>query len=110
MSSEYARSTMFGQRVVHAPFVSSLMEGLINAHPELRSAVTNLCYYGLDRMRVTRPVFIGDTIRVRRTVAGRREKSEVGGIVEFEDCVYQQQGQLAMVCRTLEYIRRRGAD
>jgi acyl dehydratase len=109
MNAEYARRTPFGQRLVHAPLVYAVMEGLINSHPELRSPETNICYYGLDRLRLPAPVFIGDTVSVTRTVMARWPKSAGGGIVKFRDEVRNQHGTLVLVCETLEYLKTRPA-
>ena len=107
MNVEYAKGTIFGQRAVHTPLVYSIMEGLITSHPELRSADTNICYYGADKMRVPKPVFVGDTINVRRTVMEKRPKSDIGGIVKFRDEVYNQRQEIVLVVETLEYVRKK---
>ncbi len=110
MNAEYARTTPFGQRVVHGPLVYSIMEGLINLIPGLRSTKTNICYYGLDKMRIPRPVFIGDTISVVRRVIDKREKSDIGGLVKFEDVITNQRQEVVMVCETLIYVRYRNPE
>lgn len=107
MDEAYARDTIFGQRIVHAPLTYSIMEGLINQDSRLRAPEASICYYGLDRMRMPNPVFIGDTVRVERTVVDKREKSEMGGIVKFEDRVINQRGELVMVCESLEYVKHK---
>lgn len=107
MNVEYAKGTIFGQRAVHTPLVYSIMEGLITSHPELRSSETNICYYGVDKIRVPRPVFVGDTIRVRRTTLEKRPKSDIGGIVKFRDDVYNQRNEMVMTVETLEYVRKK---
>jgi len=103
MNEEYASRTTFGKRLVHAPLTYSIMEGLINSNPLLRSA--NICYYGLDRMRMPNPVFIGDTIKVKRAVVEKRVKDQRGGIVKFVDEVINQRNEIVMICESLEYIR-----
>lgn len=105
MDAEYAKKTIFGQRLVHAPLTYSIMEGLINTNPELRAPDANICYYGLDKMRLPKPVFIGDTITVERTVIEKRRKSDIGGIIKFEDIVMNQSGETVMICESLEYVK-----
>lgn len=107
MNSEYAKNTIFGQRLVHAPLTYSIMEGLINTNPQLRAPEASICYYGLDRMRMPKPVFIGDTIRVERTVIEKKQKSNIGGIVKFKDIVINQRGEVVMTCESLEYVKFR---
>lgn len=102
MSSAFAKDTEFGQRVVHAPLTYSMMEGLITS--DFRSEKSNICYYGLDSMRIPNPTFIGDTITVEREVLDKRPK-DPGGIVTFQDEVLTEDRRSVLVCETLEYIR-----
>ncbi|MFC7155545.1 MaoC/PaaZ C-terminal domain-containing protein [Halomarina halobia] len=104
MNVEFASETEFGQRPVHAPLTYSMMEGLITS--DFRHEDSNVCYYGLDSMRIPAPTFVGDTIRVYREVVDKREK-DPGGIVTFRDEVRTRDGRTVLVCETLEYIRSR---
>ncbi|MFB6123224.1 MAG: MaoC/PaaZ C-terminal domain-containing protein [Haloferacaceae archaeon] len=106
MNAEFAADTDFGQRVVHAPLVYSVMEGLITS--DFRNEASNVCYYGLDSMRIPTPTYIGDTISVHREVVDKRKK-QPGGIVTFRDEVTTTDGRTVLVCETLEYIRERDA-
>lgn len=103
---EFAADSDFGERPVHAPLTYSMMEGLLTS--DFRSEASNICYYGLDSMRIPNPTFIGDTISVTREVIGKREKPP-GGIVTFRDEVTRTDGSTVLVCETLEYLRVRDA-
>lgn len=102
MNAAYAAETGFGERPVHAPLTYSVMEGLITS--DFRNEASNVCYYGLDSMRIPAPTFVGDTISVVREVVDKREKPP-GGIVTFRDEVTTANGRTVLVCETLEYIR-----
>jgi len=102
MNEAFASETQFGERIVHAPLVYSMMEGLITS--DFRSEESNICYYGLDSMRLPEPTHIGESISVEREVVDKREK-ERGGIVTFEDEVTTEDGRDVLACKTLEYIR-----
>ncbi len=52
-----------------------------------------LAYYGIARLRFVRPVFIGDTVRVRVRVVEKTAKDEARGIVTLEKTVLNQQAQ-----------------
>lgn len=104
MNVEFAAETEFGQRPVHAPLTYSIMEGLLTS--DFRSEESNICYYGLDSMRIPHPTFVGDTVSVAREVIDKREKPP-GGIVTFHDTVKRTDGATVMVCETLEYLRAR---
>lgn len=64
---EYAAGTSFGQRIAHGFLVLSIATGMVPARRE-----TVLALYGLDRVRFTAPVFIGDTIHLEMTAVERR--------------------------------------
>jgi acyl dehydratase len=104
MNAEFAAETEFGERVVHAPLTYAMMEGLITS--DFRHEDSNVCYYGLDSMRIPGPTHVGDTITVGREVIDKREKSP-GGIVTFRDEVTTGDGRTVLVCETLEYMRSR---
>ncbi len=63
MDAEWCRTQPFGQRVAHGTLIFSVAVGMTAAevNPEAFS-------YGYDRLRFIKPVFIGDTIRVRVTI------------------------------------------
>jgi acyl dehydratase len=107
MNADFASDTEFDGRPVHAPLTYSMMEGLITS--DFRSEASNVCYYGLDSMRIPEATYIGDTISVRREVIDKRDR-EPGGIVTFRDEVVTTDGTVVLVCETLEYIRSRPAD
>jgi acyl dehydratase len=106
MNAEFAADTEFGERVVHAPLTYAMMEGLITS--DFRHEDSNVCYYGLDSMRIPEPTYVGDTISVSREVIDRRERAP-GGIVTFRDEVTTADGRTVLVCETLEYMRAREA-
>ncbi len=107
MNADFAAETEFGGRPVHAPLTYSMMEGLITS--DFRSEASNICYYGLDSMRIPEATYIGETISVHREVIDKREKAP-GGIVTFRDEVVTTEGKTVLVCETLEYIRSRPTD
>ena len=106
MNAEFAADTEFGERVVHAPLTYAMMEGLITS--DFRHEDSNVCYYGLDSMRIPEPTYVGDTISVEREVIDKRER-DPGGIVTFRDEVTTGDDRTVLVCETLEYMRAREA-
>ncbi len=104
MNAEFAAESGFEGRPVHAPLTYSMMEGLITS--DFRSEASNVCYYGLDSMRIPEATYIGNTISVHREVIDKRDK-DPGGIVTFRDEVTTTGGKTVLVCETLEFIRSR---
>jgi len=73
---EYAKSTLFGQRVAHGMLGLSIASGLASHMPVMQD--TAQAFMGVD-WRFKRPIFIGDTIRVHATITRKREAKALGG-------------------------------
>ena len=105
-NEEYARRSPFGRRIAHGALVFSISTGLMTQMDLVRDTV--VAFYGLDRLRFTKPVFIGDTVRVVKRVAGILRK-EQGGVVTFETTILNQRGETVMVYTDKLMIRYRPA-
>jgi len=108
-NKELAARGPFGQRIAHGALVFSVATGL-----SVRMGKTNdtvLAFYGLDRLRFVKPVFIGDTIRVRQKCEGKSERDEKSGIVTFLNEVMNQ-NDVVVVSYTAKVLlkRRTGPD
>ncbi len=97
LDEEFARGTEFGQRIVNSLFTLGLVIGLTVGETTLGTTVANL---GMSRVEFPKPVFHGDTIRVRsRVLSVRPSRSRPGaGIVEFEHTGVNQRGEVVAVC------------
>jgi acyl dehydratase len=87
---EYAKSSMFGQRIAHGMLVLSVASGLSPLEPGVIVA-----FYGMDRVRFANPTFIGDTIHVESEVIEKEEKDEKTGVLTVKQDVVKQDGLVA---------------
>jgi len=91
-----AKESPFGKRIAHGYFVLSAAAGLF-VSPAPGPVLAN---YGLDTLRFTKPVAIGDTIRARLTCKrkiDRNKKDASGqgqGVVAWDVEVTNQDGEL----------------
>lgn len=93
VDAEYAKNSMFGQRVAHGLLVLSVASGLAMRLGFMEETVK--AFLGLD-WKFRSPVFIGDTVRVRAAVKAKRAMPRLGGgIVVFEVQVLKQDGSVA---------------
>ena len=104
MDEEWCRTQPFGRRIAHGTLIFSvgvgLTAGIVNPH-----AIS----YGYDRLRFIKPVFIGDTIRVKVTVKEKRDiakKPAHGIVVEFCE-VTNQNNEPVLACEHLLLVDRR---
>jgi acyl dehydratase len=106
-NEEYARQTPFGRRIAHGAFVFSVSVGLSTRTNLLDD--TLLAFAGVDKLRFVAPVFMGDTIRVTKRVAERKELGTTQGTVTFETRVLNQRGELVLVYFDKMVLKRRAS-
>ena len=75
-NAEYAKDTLFGQRIAHGPLGFVIAVGLAGRLGYLEG--TAQAFLSMD-WKFKGPIFIGDTIRVEATVARKRAVNRLGG-------------------------------
>lgn len=101
VDKEYAATTRFGQRIAHGFLVMSMATGMVPADYEKVEAL-----YGIDKMRFLRPVFIGDTIYVEMEVIGLKERADGSGVVDFQQNIVNQNGEV-VISNTYRLLMRK---
>jgi 3-hydroxybutyryl-CoA dehydratase len=72
----FASQSQFGQRIAHGFLVLSIASGLLTAGARAPLNDEVKAFYGLDKVRLVRPTFFGDTLAVRWEVTERTPKGE----------------------------------
>lgn len=92
---EYSKRSPFGRRVAHGLLGLSIASGLAVRTGVLEGTV--LAFREIGEWKFTRPIFIGDTIRVVMTVIETKELRRLGGgLVTINLGVTNQQGETVM--------------
>ena len=106
LDEEFAKGTEFGQRIVNSLFTLGLMIGITVNDTTLGTTVANL---GMTDVRFPKPVFHGDTLRVRTTVLSLRESKSRpdAGIVEFSHVALNQRGETVAQCTRQALMRKK---
>jgi acyl dehydratase len=107
VNEEYARNSPFGRRIAHGALIFSISTGLMIQMNLVNDTV--LAFYGVDRLRFTRPVFIGDTVHVTKKVLAT-ELKEKGGVVTFETTVLNQNQEAVIVYTDKMLVKSRGTQ
>ncbi len=100
--------SIFEKRVAHGYFIISAAAGLF-VDPKKGPVLAN---YGLDNLRFTQPVYVGDTIAVRLTCL-RKVKKELKegqipqGVVEWDVEVTNQNGETVATETVLTLVERK---
>ncbi len=107
-----AQQSPFGQRIAHGYFVLSAAAGLF-VSPAPGPVLAN---YGLDNLRFTKPVGIGDTIRARLTCKRKVDRKKVDaqgrgqGVVAWDVAVTNQNDELVATYDILTLVSKKEAD
>jgi len=104
-NEEYARSGPFGRRIAHGLLTLSISSGLMVRTNLIVDTV--VAFYGIDKLRFVKPVFIGDTIHVKKKVVDTMSKSGAMGVVTFDTTVLNQSGETVLVYRDKLAVKRR---
>ena len=88
MSETFAAKGPFGRRIAHGALIFSISTGLSVQLNQIQETV--IAFYGVDKLRFTRPVFIGDTIHIVKKVIGKEARGQDRGVVTFETNVLNQ--------------------
>jgi len=103
MDAAWCATQPFERRMAHGTLVVSVAVGMTaqDVNPLSMS-------YGYDRIRFVRPVFIGDTIRVRAEITGKRDhpKRADAGFVDEQVTVTNQHGDVVAALVHLYLVHR----
>ena len=104
IDAEFAAGTAFGQRIAHGPFTLSASLGLMTQTGYFNHVVA---WLGLDEVRATRPVLIGDTVRTEAIVRVARPSSNPQhGVWTLDYCVLNQRDETVMTFSSSFLIHR----
>ncbi len=106
LDRQWAEGSEFGEPLVNSVFTLGLMVGLSVYDTTYGTTIANL---GWEKVAFTRPVLVGDTLRVESTVVASRESRSRpdAGIVTFEHRAYNQRNEQVASCLRAALMRRR---
>ncbi|WP_353171632.1 MaoC family dehydratase [Paracandidimonas soli] len=106
VDAQWCATQPFKQRIAHGTLVFSVGIGMTTGVMNPRGMS-----YGYDRLRFIKPVFIGDTVRVRTTVKETRphKTPSHGMLVELVE-ILNQNDQVVIACEHLTIMERKPAE
>ena len=103
MDEEWCKTQPFKKRIAHGTLIFTIAVGL-TADFVNEVAMT----YGYERLRFTKPVFIGDTIHVSVTIKEKKEHKKPGyGLVTELVETFNQHNELVMVCEHILLVNKK---
>lgn len=105
MDEEWCKTQLFKKRIAHGTLIFTIAIGLTADFVNEMSMT-----YGYERLRFTKPVFIGDTIKVTVTIKDKKEhkKPGFGLVTELVEC-FNQQNELVMICEHLLLVNKKSS-
>jgi 3-hydroxybutyryl-CoA dehydratase len=97
----YAAASPFGERIAHGMLVLSVGSALafrLGANVYLPKSF--IAFYGMERVRFTAPVKLGDTIHLETEVTAIEHKDEARGVLTWDGTVLNQHGKPCCVYTT----------
>ncbi|GAB2889609.1 dehydratase [Paralcaligenes sp. KSB-10] len=98
---EFAKNTLYGERLVQGGLVFVIANALIGFDPELIEA-----FYGVDNMRFVKPTFINDTIYAQSEIIALRDKGEQHGVATVLLQATNQRREIILSCEFSLLVRR----
>ena len=105
---EYAAKTPFKERIAHGFLGLVVGSALIfRLGPHVMLPRSFIAFYGMDYVRFTNPIKIGDTIHCEVTVKDMAEKDTKRGIIEHENVIKNQNGDQMIIYGTKIIVGRK---
>ena len=92
-NAEYAKTTPFGQRLVQGSLAFSIISGLYPTPTKGRI----IAFYGVDRLRFLKPVFIGDTLHAEVEIVDLQGKDKETGVTTHQVSLINQHDETVQV-------------
>jgi acyl dehydratase len=108
--AEYMKNSIFGQRVAHGLLTISIANGLA-LRTSGRAPPDVLAFFGVDKVKLNSPVFIGDTIHVELEVTEARtsQSRPDAGILKFKNTVKNQRNEEVATYETAVMVNKKPA-
>ncbi|WP_459615097.1 MaoC/PaaZ C-terminal domain-containing protein [Bordetella sp. 2513F-2] len=100
-NAEFAKKTLYGQRLVQGGLVFVIVNALMGFDGELIEA-----FYGVDKLRFAKPTFINDTLHAHSEIIGLRDKGENHGVATVLLKAVNQREETVLSCEFSLLVRR----
>jgi acyl dehydratase len=109
LDAEYSKNTIHGQRLVNSLFILGLVSGITVPETTQGTTLGNL---GFKEVTFPKPVFHGDTIRVRTEIVDKRESRsrDDSGIVTFRHLGINQRDEVVCDAVRVGLMMKRPAE
>ncbi|MEL3888835.1 MaoC family dehydratase [Ferrovibrio sp. MS7] len=109
IDAHYSAKSEWGKPLVNSLLTLGLMVGMSVNDTTFCTTLANL---GMTNVKFPKPLFQGDTVRVRTTVLNKRESKSrpKEGIVTFFHETFNQHGEMVASCERQALMRKKPVD
>lgn len=109
LDAEYSKGSIHGQRLVNSLFLLGLVAGISMHDTTYGTTLGNL---GFDAIKFPKPVFHGDTVRVRTEIVSARESKsrDDSGIVTFRHFGINQRDEIVCDATRVGLMIKRSSE
>ena len=104
-NAEYAKQSRFGERIAHGPLMVVIAGGMCFGSEILPDVA--IAFYGWDRVRITAPTKIGDTVWVESEITEKKERDAASGLLTLRQTARNQRGETVLVMESKLLVKRR---
>jgi 3-hydroxybutyryl-CoA dehydratase len=105
---EYAKRSMFGERIAHGMLVLAIATGLLfRSADNIALPKFSVAAAGLDRVRFVAPTKIGDTVSLQSEVTQMQEMGADRGLIIARHRMVNHGGQVVLTFITKMLVQRR---
>ena len=108
VNEEFAKRGYFGRRIAHGALIFSISTGL-GAQGQISGQANLIAFYGIDRLRFVKPVFLGDTIRLKEVVHSLEARDEKSGMLNIAREVVNQNDVVTLAYTAKLLLHRKPA-
>jgi acyl dehydratase len=108
LDAEYSKNSIYGQRLVNSLFTLGVVGGISMQDLTQGTTLGNL---GFSDVKFPKPVFHGDTVRIKTEIIGKRESKsrDDSGIITFRHFAINQRDEVVCVCDRAGLMLKRDA-
>ena len=105
MDEEWCKTQPFKKRIAHGTLIFSIAIG------KTADIINDVAMtYGYERLRFIKPVFIGDTIKVKVSIKEKKDHKKPGfGLITELVETFNQHGELVMLCEHILLCQKKAA-
>ena len=108
LDAEFAKKHPFGRIAIQGVLLLGIVDGFVTA--TIVSQRRRVMHYGYNKIWFLKPVFVGDTVRMKCVIAETTVRNDEFGTIRMDQKILNQDHELVCVIDDISMIERRPQD